>query len=116
MSHSITFRIAVGPQRGCKAFALQTLPACDPYDSITATAGNIAGFPLLAGVAAKAHERKKLERLCRYISRRWYRKSACRKQVRYELKTPIATAPPMSSSISAKRLMRRRRRPNAEHR
>jgi len=29
----------------------------------------VAGFSLHAGVAAKADERKKLERLCRYISR-----------------------------------------------
>ena len=29
----------------------------------------VADFSLHAGVAAKAHERKKLERLCRYISR-----------------------------------------------
>jgi hypothetical protein len=31
--------------------------------------GKVAGFSLHAGVAAKAQERKKLERLCRYISR-----------------------------------------------
>jgi hypothetical protein len=31
--------------------------------------GKVAGFSLHAGVAAGAHERKKLERLCRYISR-----------------------------------------------
>lgn len=69
LGHSITYRIAVGPQRGRKAFTLQTLPDCDPYDSITTTAGNVAGFSLHAGVAAKAHERKKVEQLCRHISR-----------------------------------------------
>jgi hypothetical protein len=31
--------------------------------------GKVAGFSLHAGVAARAHERNKLERLCRYISR-----------------------------------------------
>jgi len=31
--------------------------------------GRVAGFSLHAGVAARADEHKKLERLCRYISR-----------------------------------------------
>jgi len=57
------------------------LPACDePFDD---PVGKVAGFSLPqgtlsprpgshlvhAGVAAKADERKKLERLCRYIAR-----------------------------------------------
>jgi hypothetical protein len=49
-------------------------------------------FSLHAGVAAKAHERKKLERLCRYITRppvAEKRLSVTRNgMVRYELKTP----------------------------
>jgi hypothetical protein len=68
LGHSITYRIAVGPQAGRKVFALQTLPACDP-DEFADTAGSVSGFSLHAGVAARADERKKLERLCRYISR-----------------------------------------------
>jgi hypothetical protein len=67
LSHSITYRIAVGPQQGRKVFTLQTLPACD--DSFGDQVGKVAGFSLHAGVAAGAHERSKLERLCRYISR-----------------------------------------------
>jgi hypothetical protein len=67
--HSITCRIAVGPRQGRKVFTLQTLPGYDPYESTTATAGKVAGFSLHASVAAKAHERDKLERLCRYITR-----------------------------------------------
>jgi len=67
--HSITYRIAVGPQAGRKVFPLQTLPVCDPEDQFGDTVGKVAGFSLHAGVAAKAHERNKLERLCRYISR-----------------------------------------------
>jgi hypothetical protein len=64
---SITYRVAVGPQQGRKVFTLQTLPACDePFD---AGVGKVAGFSLHAGVAARADERKKLEPLCRYISR-----------------------------------------------
>jgi hypothetical protein len=67
--HSITYRIAVGPQAGRKVFSLQTLPASDPQETLTDTVGKVAGFSLHAGVAARADERKKLERLCRYISR-----------------------------------------------
>lgn len=65
--HSITYRIAIGPQAGRKVFTLQTLPASgEPFDD---EAGKVAGFSLHAGVAARADERKKLERMCRYISR-----------------------------------------------
>jgi hypothetical protein len=56
------------------------------------TTGNVAGFSLHAGVTARAHERAKLERLCRYIARlavSTQRLSLTRNgQVRYELKTP----------------------------
>ena len=59
--HSITYRIAVGPQQGRKVFTLQTLP--DERDGYEAPAtGNVAGFSLHAGVAAKANQRDKLER------------------------------------------------------
>jgi len=62
--HSITYRIAVGPQQGRKVFTLQTLP--DERDADAAPAvGNVAGFSLHAGVAARANQR----RLCRYIAR-----------------------------------------------
>ena len=54
--------------------------------------GEDAGFSLHAGVATKANERIKLERLCRYITRpavSTKRLSLTRNgQVRYELKTP----------------------------
>jgi hypothetical protein len=54
--------------------------------------GETAGFSLHAGVATKANERAKLERLCRYITRpavSTKRLSLTRNgQVRYELKTP----------------------------
>jgi hypothetical protein len=57
----------VGPQAGHKVFTLQTLPACDePFDD---RVGKVAGFSLHAGVAARADERKKLQRRCCYISR-----------------------------------------------
>ena len=77
LRHSITYRIAVGPQAGRKVFTLQTLPACDPEDQLGDT-GKVAGFSLHAGVVARADERQKLGRLCRYISRRRCLRSGCR--------------------------------------
>ena len=86
-----TYRIAVGPQQGRKVFTLQTLPDERGADEAPA-AGNVAGFSLHAGVAAKADERDKLERLCRYVSRPAIaeKRLSLTKQgmVRYELKTP----------------------------
>ena len=88
--HSITYRIAVGPHQGRKGFTLQTFPACDPDDPDTV--GKTAGFSLHAGVAAKARERDKLERLCRYITRPAVSEKrlslTAHGKVRYELKTP----------------------------
>jgi hypothetical protein len=69
LRHSITFRIAVGSQQGRKVLTLQTISACDSGETFTDRLGNGAGFSLHAGVASKAQERKKLERLCRYIAR-----------------------------------------------
>jgi len=83
----------MGPQQGRKVFTLQTLPDCG-NDPFAATLGKAAGFSLHAGVAARANERDKLERLCRYIARpavSTQRLSMTRNgQVRYELKTPYA--------------------------
>ncbi len=89
-SSSITYRIAVGPQQGRKVFTLQTLPACEePFDT---GVGKVAGFSLHAGVAARADQREKLERLCRYISRPAISERRLsltpNGNVRYQLKTP----------------------------
>ncbi|MDN5938380.1 MAG: IS91 family transposase [Salinisphaera sp.] len=88
--HSITYRIAVGPNTGRKVMTLQTLPAEDP--PFGEGTGQVSGFSLHAGVAARADQRDKLERLCRYISR----PAVSEKRVsltsgglvRYQLKTP----------------------------
>jgi hypothetical protein len=69
LGSSITYRIALGPQQGRKVFTLQTLPDCQSGNSFSNSAGEVAGFSLHAGVATKANEREKLERLCRYITR-----------------------------------------------
>ena len=68
-SHSIRYRIAVGPRKGQKALTLQTLQPKPPTDVASGLVGKVTGFSLHAGVAAKAHERSKVERLCQYITR-----------------------------------------------
>ena len=87
---SITCRVAVGRQQGRKVFTLQTLPAGE--DTFAAGAGKVAGFSLHAGVAARADQRDKLERLCRYICRPAVSEQRLsltpNGNVRYELKTP----------------------------
>ena len=91
LGSSITYRIAVGPQQGRKVMTLQTIPDCGD-DTFTTRVGNVAGFSLHAGVATKANERVKLERLCRYITRpavSTKRLSMTQNgRVRYELKAP----------------------------
>ena len=96
LGSSITYRIAIGPQQGRKVFTLQTLPDCGD-DPLASTVGKVGGFSLHAGVAARANEREKLERLCRYIARpavSTKRLALTRNgQVRYELKTPYRVRP-----------------------
>jgi hypothetical protein len=89
--HSITYHIAVGPQAGRTVFTLQTPPACEP-DDYADTAGKASGFSLHAGVAARSDERKKLERLFRYVSRPAISEKrlslTSNGNIRYQLKTP----------------------------
>ena len=99
LGHSITYRVAVGPQAGRKVFTLQTLPACEPEDQFGDTVGKVAGFSLHAGVAATADERGKLECLCRYITARRCPRNGCRSRRMATSATssrrPIGMAPPM---------------------
>jgi hypothetical protein len=91
-SHSITYRIALGPQKGKKVFSLQTVPPLFEGTQKKELLVKAASFSLHAGVAIKAHQRDKLERICRYISRPGlsvHRLSLTQQgNVRYELKTP----------------------------
>jgi hypothetical protein len=70
---------------------LQTLPADDP--AFGEETGKVSGFSLHAGVAARADQRDKLERLCRYISRPAVSEKrlalTTNGLVRYQLKTPF---------------------------
>jgi hypothetical protein len=95
IGHSITYRIAVGPRAGQKLFRLQTVPAREAEPEQQGDprgAANAGGFSLHAGLDIQPHQRAKLERLCRYVSRppiaveRLALTSSG--QVRYTLKTP----------------------------
>jgi hypothetical protein len=65
---SCTYRIALGPRAGPKVLSLRTVASRDEK----ATAGlctDAHEFSLHAGVRCGEHQRKRLERLCRYITR-----------------------------------------------
>jgi len=92
--HSITYRIAVGPQSGRKALTLQTVPPRLDLRGLglEESVANANGFSLHAGVATEGHQRTKLERLCRYISRPAVSVErlslTSQGNIRYALKTP----------------------------
>jgi hypothetical protein len=93
-SHSITYRIAVGPRRGQKVFQLQLLPPSDePANGSHDPCAQYAGFNLHAGLKIGSKRRDKLEKLCRYIARpplAHARLSMTEdEKVSYRLKTPF---------------------------
>ena len=65
-SSSITYRIAFGKYQGQKALTLRTAPTLPKQKPFLA---QYSGLSLHVGVFCPAHNRKKLEHLCRYISR-----------------------------------------------
>ena len=92
LGSSITYRIALGPRQGHQAFTLQTRPAQSQQDPTGDRLAKASGFSLHAGVATEPSERKKLERLCRYITRPALSQQrlslTSQGWVRYALKTP----------------------------
>ena len=71
---SITYRLAFGPNAGRKALTLQAIPGSDSRQQSSELESKQSGFSLHDGrsdasVACKSNQRKKLERLCRYITR-----------------------------------------------
>ena len=67
---SITYRIALGKYKGQKALTLGSLPNSKPQkEKEKPFLAKYSGFSLHAGVSCKSYERKKLEHICRYISR-----------------------------------------------
>ncbi|MDF1757222.1 MAG: transposase, partial [Legionellaceae bacterium] len=92
MGSSITYRVAVGKNKGKKVYTLQTIPA--QFDDIAENKALAKenGFSLHAGVSAKSYQQEKIERLCRYITRpavslKRLRLSETGKVI-YELKNP----------------------------
>jgi ribosomal protein S27E len=65
---SINYRIAIGPHAGRKALTLHSVPPLEEEPGIPPLA-RLYGFSLHAGTVCEAHQRSKLERLCRYITR-----------------------------------------------
>ena len=66
---AIAYRVAFGPNAGKKALTLQAVPASDNRQKSSELVSNQSGFSLHAVVACKSNQRKKLKRLCRYITR-----------------------------------------------
>ena len=75
-----------------QVLTLQTIPPQPDLPPGSERVAKLAGFSLHAGVVAKAHQRDKLERLCRYISRPTVSEKrlslTSTGKIRYELKTP----------------------------
>ena len=86
------YRISTGSQKGKKIFSIQTQPPIFDQEKSDTLLGKVDGFSLHAGVSAKAHQRDKVERLCRYISPppvAEHRLSlTASEKICYELKTP----------------------------
>jgi hypothetical protein len=69
LGSSITYRIAIGPQQGRKAFMIRTIRPLDRPDPGLERVAKANGFSLHAGVSCEGHQKDKRERLCRYIAR-----------------------------------------------
>jgi hypothetical protein len=65
---SCIYRIALGPRAGQKVLSLHTVPGRDEKTT-AALCADAHGFSLHAAVRCGAHQRKRLERLCRYNTR-----------------------------------------------
>ncbi len=87
---SITYRIALGKNKGKKLLTLRTLSSYEKARKSYLVQSS--GFSLHAGITCRGDERDKLERICRYIARPSLseeRLSLNQKgQIIYKLKTP----------------------------
>jgi len=61
--------LALGSNAGKKALTLQAVPVNSDRKKASELVSKQSGFSLHDGVACKSNQRKKLERLCRYITR-----------------------------------------------
>jgi anti-sigma regulatory factor (Ser/Thr protein kinase) len=71
---SVQYRIAVGPHAGRKAITLYSVPPLEAEPTIAMIA-QMYGFSLHAGTVCEAHQRGKLERLCRSAALKDIRRS-----------------------------------------
>jgi hypothetical protein len=69
LGSSVSYRIAVGPQQGRKAFMIRTIRPLDRPNPGLERVTKANGFSLHAGVSCEGHQKEKRERLCRYMSR-----------------------------------------------
>jgi hypothetical protein len=90
---SVTYRFATGKSKGKKAIVIKSVTDTDH----SATKGLVAknsGFSPHAGVATKAHERDRLEKICRHIARSAVAEERfstnARGEIIYKLKKPWA--------------------------
>jgi hypothetical protein len=65
---SVAYCIAIGPHAGRKALTLYSVPP-EAATSNSPLLAKVAGFSLHAASVCEAHQRGRLERLCRYITR-----------------------------------------------
>ena len=65
---SVSYRIAVGPQQGRKAFMIRTIRPLDRPSPGLERVAKASGFSLHAGVSCEAHQKDKRERIFRYIA------------------------------------------------
>ena len=66
---SISYRIAVGPQQGRKAFMICTIRPLGRPDPGLERVAKANGFSLHTGVSCEGKQKDKRERLCGYIAR-----------------------------------------------
>jgi len=69
LGSSVSYRVAVGPQQGHKAFMIRTIRPMERPDPGLERVAKANGFSLHAGVSCEGHQKDKRERLCRYIAR-----------------------------------------------
>ncbi len=69
LGSSVSYRIAVGPHQGRKAFIIRTIRPLDRPDPGLERVAKANGFSLHAGVSCEGSQKDKRERLCRYIAR-----------------------------------------------
>jgi len=66
---SLQYRVILGPNTGSRVLTLRNPVSATPAGSVKPFTVARDGFSLNAAVSCQAHQRKKLERLCRYVAR-----------------------------------------------